>query len=171
LDRVDPDWGVLGCVGVTKELKTEGHVYCNVFKRIIGRKTPIVQVRVLDESLLVIKKDKGLLFDSAIPGFTVYGLDLCLNSNNRGLTNYVMDNFYIHNTLPYKYPPIFWDSIEIIRKKWKKELPIQTTYSTLLEKDEDMEKDKRKCIEVANLRKSEYIKDLPLFMKQLKVGI
>jgi hypothetical protein len=171
LDRVDPDWGVLGCVGVTKELKTEGHVYCNVFKIIIGRKTPIVQVRVLDESLLVIKKDKGLLFDSAIPGFTVYGLDLCLNSNNRGLTNYVMDNFYIHNTVPYKYPPIFWDSIEIIRKKWKKELPIQTTYSTLLEKDEDMEKDKRKCIEVANLRKSEYIKDLPLFMKQLKVGI
>ena len=176
LEKIDPNWGVLGCVGITKKTNCiTGHMYCNVVKKIIGESGSFIEASSLDESVLIIRKNSGLRFDSLIPGFTVYGLDLCLEAEDKGLKNYAISNFCIHNTKPYLYPDIFWLGVDYIRNKWNKKLPIRTTWATLYKNTIEMNKERKNREKKALSRKADLIQDLPAFyegmMPQLGIPI
>jgi len=81
----------------------------------------------LDEVLLIIRKSSKLRFDEKIGGFHLYATDLCLEAESRGMKNYAISAFGIHNSNAYKLLPVgFWQCYLQLRKKWKKVLPVVT---------------------------------------------
>lgn len=98
LAETDPNWGVLGAVGMGSaadgQSAVRGHwsdpngYHCH---------GPLpCRVRTLDELWLGIHKDRGPTFDPALPGFHCYGVDLCLSAEAMGMSNYAVDAFVWH---------------------------------------------------------------------------
>jgi len=58
----------------------------------------------------------------------MYGADICLEARRRGMKCYAIAPFCVHNTSQYGMLPLaFWKAYLMMRRKWKAELPIQTT--------------------------------------------
>src|SRR3954464_2977128 len=101
LSTVDPDWGVLGVFGITAGSKpvTTGYCYSTGLKSIIGGPFALpIKAQSLDELVLIIRRSSGLRFDEALPGFHLYGADLCAAAEAAGMTNYIVPAFCIHNS-------------------------------------------------------------------------
>ena len=124
----DPNWGVAGVYGVTACGQSAGYIYSSGLRRFVGEPfyEPI-QVRCLDEMLLILRRSSGLRFDERLPGFHLYGTDICLEAEARGLRNYVVPCFAFHNSRGINWLPLtFWQAYMHLRKKWKDRLPITT---------------------------------------------
>jgi hypothetical protein len=128
LSREDPVWGVLGVWGAKASGCRAGFVYCTATGRQLGKAfTGAEEVRSLDEVVLILRKSSGLRFDERLPGFHMYGTDICLEAGRQGMKNYAISAFCIHNSNAYKLLPAqFWRCYLFIRKKWKLALPIAT---------------------------------------------
>jgi hypothetical protein len=128
LEAHDPNWGVIGCYGETRNDGGRGHVYSSG-RGILG--TPFerpVPIQTLDEIVLIFRKSSGLRFDESLPHFHLYGTDICLRALTMGRTSYAISAFCIHNTTqPLVLPPKFYESWRYIRRTWENNLPIQTT--------------------------------------------
>ena len=130
LERSDPHWGVLGAWGPRASGERVGFVYDGGWRRVLGHPYEGgVEVDSLDEVLLVTRKSAGLRFDPAVPGFHMYGADICLESRKRqGRKCYAISAFCIHNTNQYGMLPwAFWKSYLAMRRKWRDHLPIRTS--------------------------------------------
>lgn len=127
-DQNDPQWAVAGVWGVTRTGARHGFVYCTGLGRHLGGDfAPPVEVRTVDELLLVVRKSSGIRFDEQIPSYHMYGTDICLEAQHRGLKCYAISTFCIHNTNGYGMLPLeFWKCYLLMRRKWKKVLPIIT---------------------------------------------
>ena len=127
LAEVDPNWGVLGVWGVTRNGGQAGHVYCTATIRMLGGAFEgVKRVRTLDEVILAVRKSSGLRFDPAMPGFHLYGTDICLEAERRGMKCYAISAFCIHNSNAYRLLPWeFWKNYLYVRSKWKAVLPIR----------------------------------------------
>jgi len=100
LAEIDPDWGVIGSVGVAADPA------CSGARRLVGhwcdprgyqRLGPLpAAVQSLDELWLGIRRASGLRFDESLPGFHCYGMDLCLTAEARGLGCHAIDAFVWH---------------------------------------------------------------------------
>jgi hypothetical protein len=131
LETRDPNWGVLGCSGITSERKMYGHVYSSGLG-IVGNTSEAGEVQTLDEIVLMLRKSSGLRFDEALPHFHFYGADICLRAATRGMKSYAISDFCVHNTYQnFNLPSEFYECCEYIRKVWRKSLPIQTTCITI----------------------------------------
>lgn len=128
LEKLDPHWAVAGVWGVTEHGQRAGNVYCTGLGRMLGQAGDApVQVRTLDELLLVVRKSSGVSFDEQLPGYHLYGTDICLEAQRRGLRCYALPTFCIHNTNGYGLLPWqFWKTCLMIRRKWKNALPVIT---------------------------------------------
>lgn len=127
LKSKDPNWGVLGCSGVTAEGRFVGHMFSQGVG-IVGKFSDPVAVRSLDEIVLVLRKSSGLRFDDKLPHFHLYGTDICLQAERAGMKSYAISAFCVHNTYTnYTLPKEFYECCEYIRRGWKGALPIQTT--------------------------------------------
>ena len=128
LQEYDPDWGVLGCFGRTAKGLSQGHVHSVGLQQTLGSRFFLpAQVRLLDELLLVVRRSSGLRFDEALPGFHLYGTDICLESERRGMRNYVIPAFCIHNSNRISWlPTAFWKAFLHTRRKWWHELPLHS---------------------------------------------
>jgi len=133
LDENDPRWGVLGVWGADHDGQFKGWVYSAGLKQLLGGPFKLPRtVRVLDEVLLAIGKHSGLRFDESLEGFHLYGTDLCLEAESKGLRNYVIPAFLVHNSAPMSWLPLqFWRSYSFVRGKWKDRLPVITPCITL----------------------------------------
>lgn len=133
LESHDPNWGVLGLVGVAQFGERLGYVYSTGLMRFVG--WPMAQamsVRVLDEIVLVLKRGSGIKFDKYLPGFHLYGTDICLEAEARGMRNYVLPCFALHNSRGIKWFPLsFWKAYMYLRRKWRHLLPITTPCTTI----------------------------------------
>jgi len=129
----DPHWGVVGVYGITASGRGAGHLYCTglgcvVLKAFAGA----IEVRSLDEVVLIFRKSSGLRFDDRLPGFHLYGTDICLESRRRGMKCYAISAFCVHNTNGYSFLPFaFWKCYWLMRRKWKAELPVAATCSNI----------------------------------------
>jgi hypothetical protein len=133
LSELDPSWGVVGLYGVKASGEGAGFVYSTGLGRFVGQpfKSPI-QVRSLDELLLVVRKSSGLRFDERLPGFHLYGTDICLEAEKRGMRNYVIPCFALHNSVGVRWLPwSFWRGYLYLRKKWQDRLPVITPCTTI----------------------------------------
>jgi hypothetical protein len=128
LDGSDPNWGVLGCCGITQDRHRFGYLY-TPGEGVIG--TPMgkpERVRVLDEVLLVLRKSSRLTFSEQLPGFHFYGPDICLEAARRDMKCYAVSAFCIHNSRQYfDFPPEFYSCYRHMKHKWKSSLPIHTS--------------------------------------------
>jgi hypothetical protein len=124
----DPRWGVLGVYGIGMSGQAIGHIYSTGMAQVLGHPLEEPQeARSLDEVVLVVRRSSGLQFDEALPGFHLYGTDICLQARNQGFKCYVVSGFCIHNSnglsvLPAAYTRAFL----YLRRKWRGHLPIQT---------------------------------------------
>lgn len=124
----DPQWGALGLYGITRSGKRAGHVYSTGLRSFVGRPlSEPIQIGTLDEMLLIIRRTAGLRFDEKLPGFHLYGTDICMEAEARGMRNYVLPCFALHNSTGMKKLPLgFWRAYLYLRSKWRDRLPIAT---------------------------------------------
>jgi hypothetical protein len=150
LEERDPSWGVLGAVGALppvpgapKELR--GH-WCDPSG--YYRHGPLPhEVESLDEQWLGMRKSRGLRFDSNLPGFHCYGIDLSLTARERSMKSYAIDAFVWHKYRDSRgylverreqsekirrrwsgeFMAEFRPAADYVERKWKKYLPFQTT--------------------------------------------
>lgn len=128
LATTDPEWGVLGCWGVTEAGAGKGYVY-TPGQEVIGCpfKAP-ERVQTLDELLLIVRKSSAVRFSTTLPGFHFYGTDICMSAAARGLHSYAISAFCVHNACQYLFfPQDFYSSYKQIKRLWKDRLPISTS--------------------------------------------
>lgn len=135
----DPNWGVLGCYGVTQKGHHVGHLYSHGWG-VLGKPfdTPI-EVQTLDEVVLIVRKSAGLRFDEGLPHFHLYGTDICLQAQQIGLKCYAISAFCIHNTNQIvELPDQFFDCYFYLKKKWYRQLPIYASCITISKSNHDL---------------------------------
>jgi hypothetical protein len=124
----DPNWGVLGCWGVRKNGDEFGYLY-TPSEAVIGcaLETPEA-VQTLDEVVLILRKSSGLKFNEQLPGFHLYGTDICLAAATLGLQSYAISAFCIHNSRKhFRLPSDFYVCYWHVKRIWKESLPIETS--------------------------------------------
>lgn len=133
LSKADPNWGVAGVYGVNKSWHDRpGFLYCHESGRLGNFFEGPREVRSLDEVLLIMRKSSNLRFDERLPGFHMYGTDICLEARRRGMKSYAISALCIHNTNGYWMLPLqFWRCCLFMRKKWRSELPIATSCTVI----------------------------------------
>ena len=125
----DPEWGVLGCYGVTTEHEFVGHLFCASQGRILGQpfESP-VEVATLDELILIVRGSTGIRFDELLPDFHFYGMDICMLARSRGNRCYAISAFCLHNAnRTLRFPAGFFKAADYVRRRWRAFLPIKTT--------------------------------------------
>jgi glycosyltransferase involved in cell wall biosynthesis len=133
IEKSNACWAVLGVVGVAPGRHLHGYVYSTGLNNIVGAPFGApVPVSSVDEMLIVVRKGSGLRFDPDLPGFHLYGTDICLEAIQRGLSCYALSNFCIHNSNGLKILPwAFWRCYLYLRRKWRSRLPISTPCVTI----------------------------------------
>jgi hypothetical protein len=151
LARIDPNWAVLGCVGINEQGTCVGHWRDphgggNTF--IEGHR--VAEISSLDEQLLILRRSSGLRFDPEIPGIHGLGTDLLLSAKKQGLRSYVInapswhkrhdgqgcpiqgpeesDKIRHRETLTYLADKRCCD--DYIRYKWHQQAPFRSTSTT-----------------------------------------
>ena len=129
LEAHDPNWGVVGIWGPTRSGSRIGHAYWTGIGRPAGAYFEGgLEVETLDEAMLIFRKSSGLRFDPQLPGYHMYGTDICLQARSLGRKSYVISALCIHNTNDYALLPwAFWTSYWFVRGKWRSQLPIHTS--------------------------------------------
>lgn len=132
LSKQDPNWGVLGVWGAVDGRARVGYVY---WTGGYGWERPFEgakEVVTLDEVVLIFRKSSGLKFDEQMPGFHMYGADICLEARRQGRKSYAISAFCIHNTnVGGALPRQFWQCYFYMRRKWKNDLPIETPCTSI----------------------------------------
>lgn len=133
LAQHDPAWGVLGVYGVTMTGQPRGWTYSTGLGRMLGQSfSQPERVRTLDEMLLVIRRTSGLEFDELLPGFHMYGTDICLQAERRGLTNYAIPAFAVHNSNGiHRLPWAFWRACLHVQHAHRDVLPVISVCATI----------------------------------------
>jgi len=96
LEEHDPRWGVVGTAGWTEEGKLVGHFRDPHGSRNTFGDTKFMEVKRIDEQVMVLRKSAGLRPDPQLPSIHNIGRDLPLVAKANGLRTYVIDAQSIH---------------------------------------------------------------------------
>ena len=145
-ERRFPGVAVAGVYGVRADHTHAGHVFDR--DRWLGQPGQAPEkVRSLDELLLAIRLDAGVLPNSEL-GWHLYGTDLCLQAEERGSPAVVLDAPCEHRASLLREPngrdpshvahlqPVvqaFNASVRHFTVRWRQALPITTTVATVTE--------------------------------------
>lgn len=128
LKRHDPNWGVIGCFGVTGAEEEQGHVFTTGWGLVGSPFYAPMRVRTLDEMVLIVRKGSGLRFSEYLPHFHFYGADICLEAQARRMRCYAIPAFCIHNTEQILVlPEAFYNCYRLFRKRRLSQLPVRTS--------------------------------------------
>jgi len=124
----DPDWGVLGVFGISLSGEGVGHLYSTGLQCVLGHAfDKPIQVCSLDEVVLIMRRSSGLQFDENLSGFHLYGADICLAAQRKGLNCYAISAFCVHNSNGHALlPRSYLQAASYVRRKWRADLPIRT---------------------------------------------
>jgi hypothetical protein len=131
LNSVDPHWGVVGCAGMTDRSEVAAHLYRHD-RELIGQVGLPAKIRTVDECIISFRRSSGLRFDTNLPGFFFYAVDMCLQAEARKLNNYVLDCPCFHQAKESGFRPGFFKTETFIVRKWRERLPIQTLSGPLV---------------------------------------
>jgi Glycosyltransferase like family len=135
----DPNWGVLGSWGVKKNGDGFGYLY-TPGQSVIGHalETP-EPIQTLDEVVLILRRSSGLQFNEQLPGFHLYGTDICMAAAAQGLQSYAISAFCIHNSRQhFRLPNDFYVCYGYVKRMWKHSLPIETSCIRISRFDRDL---------------------------------
>jgi len=132
IENKEINWAVLGIWGASKGNEFVGHLYSNGLQKELGRDRSIVEAKSLDETIIILNKKTGVRFDDNFPNLFLYGNDLLLSASKMNFKNYIICNYFVHNSTSHlRYFKNALKSIEYFRKKWPSELPFITPYVTV----------------------------------------
>lgn len=148
LEAASVPWGVLGVFGSRKgAFGGMGRVFTNGLGLHGNPITSPEPIETLDEIVLILRKSRGLRFDSDLPHFHMYGVDICLSARQAGLTNFAIPAFCVHNTHQLLELPLeFYRCYRFIKRKWSQYLPIFASCMTVTRFDGEL---RRKQLEEA----------------------
>lgn len=128
LEQTDANWGVIGLFG----RRTSGEIIGRVWSSGLGREAghagfKPTEAVTLDELLLIVRRDSGLRFDEALPGFHLYGTDIVVEGLAKGIKSYVIDAPVVHNSRPVRtLTGAYAKAYGFMRRKWRQRLPLMT---------------------------------------------
>lgn len=128
LEQADANWGVVGLFGTERSGARQGHIYSTGLRLLLGGEFKSGrEVQTLDEVMLILRRASGLTFDESLPGFHLYGTDICLQAAERGMKSYAISALCVHNSNGIRMLPwAYWQSYLFMRRKWNRRLPVQT---------------------------------------------
>ena len=129
LDEHDPNWALLGCVGVDGDGRVVGRAWSSGLRKVVGRvpATPTA-VESFDELVIVLRRDSGVRFDDGLPGFHLYGTDVVQSAKSMGRTAYVFGGAVVHNSVPVRaVDRDYRRAYRYVQRKCRDRLPIPTT--------------------------------------------
>jgi glycosyltransferase involved in cell wall biosynthesis len=129
LEQTDPQWAVLGVFGVKPNGQEVGHVWCSGLQRELKKQCEQAQeVRSVDELAFLFRRSTNCRFDNMLPDWHLYGTDIILQADAKGLKSYVTEIPVIHNSRPiYSLCGGYVKSYLYMMKKWRNYLPVYTT--------------------------------------------
>jgi hypothetical protein len=133
VERIDPAWAVLGQVGITRQRVVVGAAWSSGRGKIVGSAvaTP-VQVEALDEMILVVRRASGVRFDTDLPGFHMYGMDIVQTAQRLGMPSFVVPITAIHFSRPVTgLGGAYSDAYRYLQRKYRSSLPIPTLIADL----------------------------------------
>jgi hypothetical protein len=98
--------------------------------RLLSHRSLPSDVDGLDELLLVVPRDTPLRVDGDL-GWHLYGTDLALQAQDKGLRVVVVDAPCHHNSLTGRVPWKYRESERVLARKWEDRLPIHTNLSSV----------------------------------------
>jgi len=120
--------GVFGVLDRRVPFDAIGHVVHR--DRLLAHRTLPADVDGLDELLMVVPRDTPLRVDAEL-GWHLYGTDLALQAQERGLRTVVVDALCHHNSLTGRVPWTYRESERVLARKWEKMLPVHTNLSSI----------------------------------------
>ena len=128
LAELPEDWALFGAFGVGLDAAHIGPVWSSSLGQIVGRVplTP-VPVQSFDEMLIVMRRDAGLGWDTALPGWHFYGTDIVATARAAGRGAYAGALPTIHNDRFHPaLGPDFTESYRFVQRKWAHALPLRS---------------------------------------------
>ena len=119
LDKLDPNWAVLGNAGININDETIIRVTDRYNLKHWSASFP-QRVYSLDENFLVVKSSANVSCSSELRGFHLYATDLCLNAILKGYSCYVID-FHLTHLGRGNLNQDFWNLRKMFQKKWSRE--------------------------------------------------
>jgi hypothetical protein len=98
--------------------------------RLLAHRALPADVDGLDELLMVVPRGTPLRVDADL-GWHLYGTDLALQAQARGLRTVVVDALCHHNSLTGRVPWNYRESERVLARKWEPLLPIHTNLSSI----------------------------------------
>ena len=128
LAELPQDWALFGAFGVGLDAAHIGPVWSSSLGQIVGR-VPLspVPVQSFDEMLIVMRRDAGLRWDTALPGWHFYGTDIVATARAAGRGCYAGALPTIHNDRYHDaLGPDFTESYRFMQRKWASALPLRS---------------------------------------------
>ncbi|MEV8235658.1 glycosyltransferase [Rhodococcus sp. NPDC077669] len=126
----DPEWAVIGAVGIDSENKIYGQAWSSGSGKVVGVScSGHHKVESLDEVLLAVRVASGVQFDDNFPGFHLYGTDLVQTAQRRGLNSYAVPMQIVHHSKRLaNLAGSYRQTYKYCRRKWSNELPVPTLF-------------------------------------------
>ncbi|HLV31774.1 MAG TPA: glycosyltransferase [Chitinispirillaceae bacterium] len=163
IQKSDKNPGVIGCVGITTSGVITGHIYRHNRELVTSNIFP-KKVRILDEMLISFRKSSNLRFDKELPGFLNYATDICLQAEELGYNNYVINDPCFHNSKNHEeLPKQFYIARKYLVKKWSNKLPVITLSGILCKNKLELLKIlKKKIQKIAGIKNKPWWERLPV---------
>lgn len=155
LAELPPDWAVFGSFGIGLDEAHIGPVWSSSLGMIVGR-VPMapVPVQSLDEMVIVLRRDSGLRFDEALPGWHMYGTDIVQIARAAGRGAYAGALPCIHNDRYHDaLGADFNAAYRFMQRKWAAALPIRTPITKISRSGLHLIRDRWKNRQSTSLRK------------------
>lgn len=126
LEREDPDWGVLGVIGLDADSVVRGQTWSSGIGDLVGVQVQTAQrIVTLDEVILIVRTASGLRFDEDLPGFHMYGADIVQTARKAGIASYVANLPLVHHSRPVvRLDASYRRAYRHLQRKWRADLPI-----------------------------------------------
>jgi hypothetical protein len=140
LSAIDRDWAVAGISSLTYSRELVGRIFdtslepvfqktSGLFGKALATPVPIVSA---DEMVLIVRKDSNISFDASLPEFHLYGTDIILEAERRGMHSYGLDMPLIHNAkAQVELGADYARAYRYMVRKWRDRLPVPTTCGPL----------------------------------------
>jgi hypothetical protein len=140
LSAMDCGWAVAGISSLTNSRELVGRIFdtslvpmfpktSGLFGRALA--TPVTIVSA-DELVLIVRKDSAVSFDPSLPEFHLYGTDIILEAERRGMRSYGLDMPLIHNAkAQVQLGADYARAYRYMVRKWRDRLPVPTTCGML----------------------------------------
>jgi hypothetical protein len=155
LNAQDPNWALFGTFGVGLDHSHIGPVWSSSLGQIVGR-VPLkpAPVQSFDELLIILRRDSGIRWDDALPGWHMYGTDIVTTARAAGRTAYAGSLPCIHND---RYHDALGDDYRecyrYMQRKWADQLPLRTPITKISRSGLHLWRDLRAARKSASFRK------------------